>query len=248
MNRTRITRWTRKLHRGLGLLVAIQVVLWIAGGLIMASLDLQRVRGLHYAAKQPVESLELKAVTVSPAQVLEGLDLGASAVAELRLVQWQGQPVYRVRPLADTARPQLVSAHDGVRLSPLDEPTARRIAQADYAGPGRLVDAQWLETVPSEARGRRGPLWRIQFDDAIDTALYVSADTGQVVARRNNWWRLFDVVWMLHIMDYDTRDDFNHPVLVLAAASALLFALSGVLLLGLAWWPRGSRPAAGTGR
>jgi len=50
---------------------------------------------------------------------------------------------------------------------------------------------------------------------------------------------------MLHIMDYDTRDDFNHPLLVIAAASALLFALSGAVLLVLGWWPRSTQRVPG---
>ena len=64
------------------------------------------------------------------------------------------------------------------------------------------------------------------------------------MARRNDWWRLFDVVWMLHIMDYDTRDDFNHPLLIVSAATALLFALSGVVLLTLSLLPRKQRPGS----
>jgi hypothetical protein len=35
---------------------------------------------------------------------------------------------------------------------------------------------------------------------------------------------------MLHIMDFDTRDDFSHPLLQLAAAAGLIIALSGVVL------------------
>ena len=36
-------------------------------------------------------------------------------------------------------------------------------------------------------------------------------------------------LWMLHIMDFDTRDDFNHPLLQIAAALGLIIALSGVV-------------------
>lgn len=31
-------------------------------------------------------------------------------------------------------------------------------------------------------------------------------------------WRVFDFLWMLHIIDFDSRDDFNHPLLQIASA------------------------------
>jgi hypothetical protein len=34
---------------------------------------------------------------------------------------------------------------------------------------------------------------------------------------------------MLHIMDFDTRDDFNHRLLQIAAALGLIIALSGLV-------------------
>jgi len=38
-------------------------------------------------------------------------------------------------------------------------------------------------------------------------------------------------MWMLHIMDYETRDNFNSWWLRLAAFLALLFAISGLALV-----------------
>jgi hypothetical protein len=35
---------------------------------------------------------------------------------------------------------------------------------------------------------------------------------------------------MLHIMDFDAREDFNHPLLQISAALGLVIALSGVAL------------------
>jgi hypothetical protein len=36
---------------------------------------------------------------------------------------------------------------------------------------------------------------------------------------------------MLHIMDYDERENFNNPLLISFAATSVLFCLSGFLLL-----------------
>ena len=75
------------------------------------------------------------------------------------------------------------------------------------------------------------PLWAVHYEEAGDTTLYFSPYTGDIVARRHNLWRIFDFVWMLHIMDYDTRDDVNNALLRIASMTGVLFALSGAWLL-----------------
>jgi hypothetical protein len=59
----------------------------------------------------------------------------------------------------------------------------------------------------------------------------LSPATGELVSRRHELWRIFDFVWMLHIMDYETRDNVNNWLLRPFTWGALLMALSGVWLL-----------------
>ena len=69
------------------------------------------------------------------------------------------------------------------------------------------------------------------FEDELGTRLYVSTERGLVTARRNNRWRLFDLLWMLHIMDYQERENFNNPLVITAALFALVTVLAGLVLL-----------------
>ena len=87
---------------------------------------------------------------------------------------------------------------------------------------------------------RQGAKWTLpeldnmefdEFDTLAARYLVGIDDTGQVRARRNEMWRWFDTFWMLHIMDYKTRDNFNHPVLIGFAGLALVSALAGFILL-----------------
>jgi exosortase/archaeosortase len=52
-----------------------------------------------------------------------------------------------------------------------------------------------------------------------------------LVTKRHDFWRLFDIMWMLHIMDYDTREDIHNPLLTIMASLALLTALAGLALV-----------------
>jgi hypothetical protein len=37
--------------------------------------------------------------------------------------------------------------------------------------------------------------------DPTNTTIYVSSEFGRVESFRNNKWRLFDFLWMMHMMD-----------------------------------------------
>ena len=96
-------------------------------------------------------------------------------------------------------------------------------------GEGEIARATLVSFPPQEYRGET-PVWRIDFNDRRHTRLYISPDTGEVRARRNDVWRLYDFFRMLHIMDYEDREDFNNPLLMTASAAALVFALSGIAI------------------
>ena len=231
-------RFIRHAHRWLGLLIGIQVLLWVVGGVVMSALRLEEVRGEHLAAGQARPVLRADRPLVPVAELLRRYaDRGPSAIT---LAAWLGHPVYR---LEGAGRNWLVDAESGAELSPLPQSAAEAVARADYSGSAPLASMEWVETAATEIRGRELPLWRARFGDAVNTAVYVSPDSGTVVARRNDLWRVFDFVWMLHIMDYDEREDFNHPLLIATASTALLFVLSGLTMLFFSFRPRARNPA-----
>ena len=88
-----------------------------------------------------------------------------------------------------------------------------------------------MEVATLEVRGHESPIWRVPFNDEDDTTLYVSGQDGRILERRNDSWRLFDFVWMLHIMDYTGRQNFNQPLVIMAASGGLWIVLSGIWLL-----------------
>ena len=93
-----------------------------------------------------------------------------------------------------------------------------------------MVAIEAVEDVPDEYAGPL-PAWRVDFGDADATTVYVDARLGRVTARRSTTWRVYDLFWRLHVMDYDDGADFNHPLIIAASSVALLVALSGLVLL-----------------
>jgi hypothetical protein len=217
-----MTRWMRVLHKWIGVLVGIQFVLWMGSGLVMSLLDANKVHGASSRTKA-------SAAQAWPAQALPvDAILGAAGGTEVTTVAtgWLGErAVYRVGGGGGVA---LVDALDGTRVG-IDAALAARLSAASYAGNAAAGMPRLLEAAP-EVRGHEGPVWRIDFADDDDTSVYVSARTGDILAHRNSTWRVFDVAWMLHIMDYDQRTDFNHPLVIASALAALLLTLGGIWL------------------
>lgn len=216
-----MTPWMRKIHKWIGLLIGLQLVLWMCSGVVMSLLDVKAVKGVEYKAPAPSKQpWPADAIPLSP--VLAAAQVAAQNVSTAWLLD---QPVYRLRGEKTT---QLVNARTGQPFD-LDAGLARKLASASYRGPGKAGQAELVEQ-SLETRAHEGKVWRVPFSDSEDTTVYLSQQ-GDVLEHRNNTWRLFDVFWMLHIMDYTERKDFNNPLVISAAVGGFWLALSGIWLL-----------------
>ena len=216
-------RAMRTLHKWLALVVGIQLVLWTVSGLVFAFLDEEKVSAAGSLRSLPPAVLPRGARLLQPG-LLPGI--GSGELVDVTLQPLHDQWVYRLR-FVD--RVELRHAADGAPFV-VNEARVRELATERYGGSGAL-EAVALRAAPVlEARGA-GAVWDAAFDDPGRTRLYFSAEDGGFVAARNDSWRLFDVFWMLHTMDYRGRDDFNHPLVILFTTGALWIGISGALLL-----------------
>lgn len=218
-------RWSVRVHKWVALIVGLQILLWIAGGLVMSVIPIEQVRGEHkIAAPTPLSMAPTTILTLSEATDRAGLE----QLNEATLGQLMGQPVWRLT--GTEGQRFVVNAQTGELMTPVSSDLAERIANADYSGTGQLKTMERLVDPPAEY-GRPGPVWRATFDDGDATTLYIDPGTAEVRARRSSTWRFYDFFWKLHIMDYDDGADFNHPLLITAAGAAVFVALSGLILL-----------------
>ena len=231
----------RKIHRWLGLLMAIQIIAWMASGLWFSLYPIEQIRGEHLTAPpEPLAASEGADAFggVPPAPRLRGaLDThfeGPWTLQSASILRWDGEALWRVSGTHDEQPFTRLVGADGV-LPQLTRDAAVRLAHDQVLAPGAVRDVQWLEQAPpdSEVRGRPLPLWQVRFEQPESLSLYLDPWTGEIVARRTDRWRVFDFLWMLHIMDFEARDDFNHPLLQVAAFLGLVVALGGVVLWAL---------------
>ncbi|MDQ7007743.1 MAG: PepSY domain-containing protein [Acidobacteriota bacterium] len=221
-------------HRWVSLAVCLQLVAWSAGGLFFSLFPLETIRGTADASRHQPAPLDLREGIVSPRQALDALGRAARASAPVTALclhgDGDGSTVYRLLD-ADQRVLGVVDAVSGGLRPPLAAGEAARIAQRDFSPSAAVTSVEWIATDPPlEVRGRALPVWKVALDHPRRPHLYIDAVSGEVVARRNRLWRIFDFFWMLHIMDYSRRENFHHPLLTAASALALLSSLSGIAL------------------
>ena len=209
----RFAKW----HIWLGWLVGVPVLMWTVTGLIMVIKPIEEVRGSHLRAETPA---------VSGAEL--AMPVLASDVTAVELVRQPDGPVWVVQE-ASGGRYRY-SARDGTLLPPVLEEEARALALATFAGDAELEKLTYFpsDEAPMDLRVPRNS-WQAHFADG--TNVYVDDTTGEVLALRTGWWRVFDFAWGLHIMDLKTREDTSHPVLILFAALAIIGSLLGCVLM-----------------
>jgi hypothetical protein len=217
-------RFLRKLHKWLGLIIVLQLLLWTLSGTLFAWLDHHEVSAEHSVRELEPAILAPSVALVEPASWIS--DSGAGEILEVRLTPLLDHWVWRVET---TQGVTLRSATTGEPLQ-LTERIARELAARQYNGEGQVTLVVFHPTATVETRDSPST-WEVRFDDEQATTLYFSADDGRLVETRNSTWRLFDFFWMLHTMDYRGRDDFNNPLVITVGFAALWLALSGLILL-----------------
>ena len=217
---------SRALHKWLGLLIGLQVVLWMASGFYMVVVDLDFVHG-DLLVRNLRTPLALERAKIGFAEIASS-NPQATQIS-LRALPSHPTPVYEV----STGNAKvLIDAADGQTLSPLSETMIQALARSYYAGEGTVESIVLLEgDPPLEIQTRPLPLWRVDFDDWLETTLYIHPDSGALVTRRHRFWRWFDFFWMLHIMDYEQRTNINNWLLRVTTLVSLMGVVSGIWLL-----------------
>lgn len=137
------------------------------------------------------------------------------------------QEVYRFTVLDEK---QLINASNGDKLSPLNENDAVKAAKHYYSGNGELADVELItQNPPFELSRRVLPAWRINFNDLAHPAIYISAQTGKLVGKRHQFWRIFDLMFSLHVMDYEEEDPSNQLLFWFAIFSIIASIFGGIL-------------------
>ena len=190
----------RKIHRYLSILIAIQLLLWTISGIYFAYNKIEMVRGEQY--RLPLET-EYRIFKRLGQEIIEKNENGLKTY----LTYPDNLPVNNLLP-----NEAINIAKEKTSLNP--------------------TEVSLIETAErgAEFRGRRLPIYKVSTDTKDGINIYIDPITGDVAAIRSDSWRAWDLLWALHIMDYQDRDNINNFLLKIFSILALVSSISGVIL------------------
>lgn len=231
----RLSAITFRIHRWLGWLIGVQVLVWVSGGVVFSLVPFQAwVKGGDRVRPPAIVLPAGWAEHAAPQLQVAAARADVTAVAA---VATPHGPALRLSYRSGIA-PAVVPLDGSAWVAP-DAAAVRRFGASLYQGPAGVLAVERLVSVPQRLgivaeTGGRGDLWRLRFDDALATRIYLDGRTGEFVTSRNEAWVWYDFFWRLHIMDYESGEDFNGILLRAASVAAWMLVIAGAVLAALA--------------
>lgn len=221
--------YIRKTHRWLGIILGIQFLLWTISGLYFSWTNIDEIHG-DFQHRHPPK-IQASVHLISPDSILQPLK--PDLINSIQMVAILQQPFYSINYTKDNqTKLILADAQTGSIRPPVAKDEAIKIAAESFNSEPKLISAEYITSANAHHEYREKPLpaWAVTFDHPSKTTVYVSAERGMVESFRNNKWRIFDFLWMGHVMGYQGRDDINNWLLRIFSVFGLITVLSGFLL------------------
>jgi len=240
MSRRKRHLFVRRSHRYLGVIFGIQFFFWTAGGVYFSWSNINHIRGEDIRSADP--AILPDSSTAAVADIMRHIKEKhvVDYVKSVQLVNVLHKQYFQVT-YNDGNRfiTQLADARTGELRLPLSEKEAIAVAKSSLNRKAAIKDVTYLTRTNAhhEYRDKAMPAYAVTFAGNVNSTVYVSTEMGTVQSFRNNSWRFFDFLWMLHTMDFKTRDNINNWLLRLISGLGLLTIFSGFILFAISYKP-----------
>jgi len=235
MKKVVFQRKIRKTHRWMGVILGVQFFLWTIGGLYFSWSDMDEVHGDHQKAH--IHPISANIGLVNPQEIIDEIKLKDSVnfLFDIRLIQILNRPFYQIIYSKEHDRGkkiQLANATTGELRTALSKEEAIEIAKKNFTNDTPVKSVEYLTNTNGHHEYREQPLpaFAITFSHPTNTTVYVASELGTVQKFRNSKWRIFDFLWMLHTMDYQSRDNISNWLLRTFSIFGLFTIMSGFTL------------------
>lgn len=206
----------RNTHKYLSFFISLQLFLWTISGIYFAFNKIELVRGEQYRLTEsfPVNFNEVNFSRSDVYQIkaIKRLDEIIFVVSGSKGIEYLNALGTPVSKLSKSEVFEIVSSSS--TLEPID------LEEISESSKG------------SEFRGRDLPLYKVTSLNDKDKKinLYLNVFSGEITAVRSIQWRIWDLMWGFHIMDWQTRDKINNIFLQIFSILALVSSISGIML------------------
>ena len=206
----------RNTHKYLSFFISLQLFLWTISGIYFAFNKIELVRGEQYRLTEsfPVNFNEV--------------NFSRSDVYQIKAIKRLDEIIFVVNASKGT---EYLNAL-GIPVSKLSKSEVFEIVSSSSTLEPIDLEEISESSKGSEFRGRDLPLFKVTSLNDKDKKinLYLNVFSGEITAVRSLQWRIWDLMWGFHIMDWQTRDKINNIFLKIFSILALVSSISGILL------------------
>lgn len=206
----------RKIHKYLSLFISLQLLLWTASGIYFAYNKIENVRGEQYR-EQTSFSVDLGKINFE--------------VEDISTLSFANRLNERVVVIRDTQGKKYFD-FDGNLIDKISFEDALEVVKTKTNLSPLLVEEVTEAKKRAEYRGRDLPIFRVVSKNKKNEEInvYVNPYSGDISAVRSTQWRIWDLLWGFHIMDWQDRDNIGNIFLKIFSVLALLSAITGIVL------------------
>ena len=206
----------RNTHKYLSFFISLQLFLWTISGIYFAFNKIELVRGEQYRLTEsfPVNFNEV--------------NFSRSDVYQIKAIKRLDEIIFVVNASKGT---EYLNAL-GTPVSKLSQSEVFEIVNSSSTLEPIDLEEISESSKGSEFRGRDLPLYKVTSLNDKDKKinLYLNVFSGEITAVRSLQWRIWDLMWGFHIMDWQTRDKINNIFLQIFSILALVSSISGIML------------------
>ena len=206
----------RNTHKYLSFFISLQLFLWTISGIYFAFNKIELVRGEQYRLTEsfPVNFNEV--------------NFSRSDVYQIRAIKRLDEIIFVINASKGT---EYLNAL-GTPVSKLSKSEVFEIVSSSSTLEPIDLEEITESSKGSEFRGRNLPLYKVTSLNDKDKKinLYLNVFSGEITAVRSLQWRIWDLMWGFHIMDWQTRDKINNIFLQIFSILALVSSISGIML------------------
>ena len=203
-------------HIYLSFFISLQLFLWTISGIYFAFNKIELVRGEQYRL---IESFPIN---------FDEVKFSRSDVQQVKAINRLGDIIFVVSGSKGT---EYLDAF-GTPVNKLNKNEVFEIVSSSSTLKPIDLEEITESSKGSEFRGRDLPLYKVTSlnDNDKKINLYLNIFSGEITAVRSLQWRIWDLMWGFHIMDWQTRDKINNIFLKIFSILALVSSISGILL------------------
>ena len=206
----------RNTHKYLSFFISLQLFLWTISGIYFAFNKIELVRGEQYRL---TESFPIN---------FNEVNFSRSDVYQIKAIKRLDEIIFVVNASKGT---EYLNAL-GTPVSKLSKSEVFEIVSSSSTLEPIDLEEITESSKGSEFRGRDLPLYKVTSLNDKDKKinLYLNVFSGEITAVRSIQWRIWDLMWGFHIMDWQTRDKINNIFLQIFSILALVSSISGIML------------------